>query len=208
MYNWEEMKSVAFNLFNSQAIINAHIPHFIRELGRDNNYSTDYGLEKSSSYTKAHYKRTFRHFGYNEPNDFKDLDLNDLQTLIKSSRGPVLIQGDNSEGFGHAWVIDGYYLDSHIGSAYVDGHGGDGLMLHVIWGGTGSYNGYFKFGGTILYMIKYKESWDDSMWEYYYLYDKEGYQEYLKSVQYTGMEYVGGFVPNKYNIKQAKDVSK
>lgn len=198
MYDWNQMKAQGSYPIDTIAIINAHIPHFIRALGSENNYSTDYGVESSGSNTKAHYKRTFRHFGYKEPNDFKDYDPNSLQKLIKNSQGPVLIRGEhNTTGKGHAWVIDGYYLDSHRGTAYVGGYGGDGLMFHVIWGFTGSRNGYFKFGGTVLNMIKYHESWDDSVLKFYYLYDHEKYQNYLKSVQFSGLEYVGGFVPNK-----------
>lgn len=204
MYDWQAMKSAkpyrpnqGMNPKDSIAIINAHIPHFIRALGSENNYSTDYGVDRSSSNTKAHYKRTFRHFGYNEPNDFKDYDPNSLQKLIKNSQGPVLIRGKHSDGDKHAWVIDGYYLDSHRGTAYVGGHGGDGLMFHVVWGFSGGYNGYFKFGSTVTNLYRYSESWDDPWWKINYLYDKEEYKNYLKIVQYSGMEYVGDFVPNK-----------
>lgn len=190
-------------LANGQ-IIATYIPNLIRHLGAGNNYDTNYNsvndkgeIIGSSSDTKAHYKRTFRHFGYQEPNDFKDFDNNALQAFLKDSHGPVLVRGEKSNRKGHAWVIDGYYLDSHVGTAYVGGRGGDGLMFHVIWGWGGDRNGYFKFGGSIEAVYKYNETYDDGDWKYCYLYDKPRYQEYLEFIQFKKMEYVGGFVPNK-----------
>ena len=195
VYDWQAMKNAT--LANGQ-IIATYIPNLIRHLGAGNNYDTSYhiGKDGSSSDTKAHYKRTFRHFGYQEPNDFKDFDNNALQAFLKDSHGPVLVRG-NRDKDGHAWVIDGYYLDSHVGTAYVGGRGGDGLMFHVIWGWGGDRNGYFKFGGSIEAVYKYNETYDDGDWKYCYLYDKPRYQEYLEFIQFKKMEYVGGFVPNK-----------
>ena len=200
VYDWQAMKNAT--LANGQ-IIATYIPNLIRHLGAGNNYDTNYNsvndkgeIIGSSSDTKAHYKRTFRHFGYQEPKDFKDFDNNALQAFLKDSHGPVLVRG-NRDKDGHAWVIDGYYLDSHVGTAYVGGRGGDGLMFHVIWGWGGNRNGYFKFGGSIESVYKYNDSNDDWRWKHYYLYDKEAYKEYLAFIQFKKMEYVGGFVPNK-----------
>lgn len=195
VYDWQAMKNAT--LANGQ-IIATYIPNLIRHLGAGNNYDTSYNIGKdgSSSDTKAHYKRTFRHFGYQEPKDFKDFDNNALQAFLKDSHGPVLVRGNGNKD-GHAWVIDGYYLDSHVGTAYVGGRGGDGLMFHVIWGWGEGKNGYFKFGGSVEAVYKYNESYDDWLWKHLYLYDKQAYKEYLEEVQFKKMEYVGGFVPNK-----------
>lgn len=182
-YNWTNMKAAtAFG-----EIISSHIPDLLVALGASNNYNTTYSLEGSGSHTEQFYVRTFINMGYKKPDSFKDFENSGIRSLIYEKQSPVLIRGTLGDG-GHAWVIDGYYDDYHIGNAYVGGSGGEGLMFHVIWGWRGDSNGYFKFGGSIVPKQDFNESWDDpSYW----------YDSRLSNIQYSNMRYVGGFEPNK-----------
>lgn len=168
-------------------IVSSRIPDLLVALGSSNNYNTTYTIEGSGSHTEQYYGRTFMNMGYKKPDSFKDFENKGIKSLIDEKQSPVLVRGALGDD-GHAWVIDGYYNDYHIGNAFIGGSGGQGLMFHVIWGWRGSSNGYFKFGGSIVPKQNFNESWDDpSYWS----------DSRLSNIQYTNMRFVGGFEPNK-----------
>ncbi len=196
-YDWQAIKNATVG---NQRIIPTFIPNLLRDLGAGNNYDTEYHSngnpegKGSRSDIESHNKRTFRHFGYKEPEDFKDFENAAVHLLLYRTNSPIIMIGYNGKIKGsHAWVIDGYYNDVHKGTAYIGGYGGEGLMLHVIWGWGGSRNGYFKFGGSVVPKSKFNETYDDSRWGYDYWYDS-----LIEKIQFTSkLKYVGGFEPNK-----------
>ena len=182
-YNWMNMKEAT----TFGEIVSSRIPDLLVALGSSNNYNTTYTIEGSGSHTEQYYGRTFMNMGYKKPDSFKDFENKGIKSLIDEKQSPVLVRGALGDD-GHAWVIDGYYNDYHIGNAFIGGSGGQGLMFHVIWGWRGSSNGYFKFGGSIVPKQNFNESWDDpSYWS----------DSRLSNIQYTNMRFVGGFEPNK-----------
>ena len=185
-YDWNAIKNATVQ--NGQ-IISSNIPNLIRELGSKDNFKTEYHSSSpgSGSNMVSNHKRTFKNLGYREPNDFKDFKNADVMLLINNSESPVLMQGTGSSGC-HAWVVDGYYNDVYVGNAFVGGGGGNGLLLHVIWGWGGRANGYFKFGGSVMPMKQFNETWD---WQYSYDY-------WMDKIQFpSDIKYVGDFKPNK-----------
>ena len=183
LVSFEQIRNASPYVINS--ISEAMIPTFLRDLGRNSRLHAVYGLKETHADTEGNYKRTFEAYGFQTPSSFKDFNLTDIQPLMCLTHKPVLIRGKQKEsGAGHAWVIDGIMLDCVIDPITNLGHG-DGLFLHMVWGGTA--NGWFKIGGSIDPSYKYNGSGD--FWTgFEFDSDKN-----KSDVQFKSLRYVGDF---------------
>lgn len=170
------------------------VPWLLRELGKSGNMNTDYGIHSSSTQTKRYYKRTFKTFEYHEPSDFSSFSTDELRKWIMKPK-PVLVRGNNDDGEGHVWVIDGLHCDmwkytNAIGDQVIYG---DGLFFHVVWGWGGQCNGYFKHGsGFTEVSFKYTDPFDPQKldWDM-----SEDYNSWYEKVKIYNLEFCGDFNP-------------
>lgn len=122
-YNWEAMSNTAAT--DETAKLLYHIGVALE---------MDYGINGSSTNTsdgqyilRAYFKYKssttyIRKFNYSEA-EWADVMKNQLD-----NNRPILYRGDNDDGSGHAFVLDGY---------------DDNNFFHFNWGWAGSLNGYF-----------------------------------------------------------------
>jgi hypothetical protein len=93
---------------------------------------------------------------------------------------------NESEPIGHTWVIDGYIQYESKGSLVSGGYLLHDVLLHCVWGYSGSNNGYYcwdlynRFSGDPVE----KESDDYT-------------SNYKTFVFDENLIYLGGFIPNK-----------
>lgn len=167
--NWDEMKTWMPGQYSIYGVSENGAARLIREIGKEGNMNTNYGTTGSSSPLK-NYKRTFKTFEYNEPEDFKTFSTDNLFDYVYFKSKPVLAYGENDNGGSHLWVIDGMWCDKwkyvgSIGTTYY----GEGYFFHVVWGWDGECNGYFKHGSAFIHSdIKYDPSDPNKYeWEYY-----------------------------------------
>lgn len=167
-FNWAEMKQWQpvknFGLpLKYEPAPEGGVARLLRELGKEGNMKTDYGLESSGTKIKKYYKRTFKTFEYKEPGDFKTFSTDDLFYWVYRKEKPVLVIGRNDAGIGHAWVVDGMLCDmwrysNNLGDV---SYSGEGYFFHVVWGWGGDCNGYFKHGsGFTQVTFKFREEGD------------------------------------------------
>lgn len=140
IFNWNAMNEWRYYMPIPEE---GSVPRLLRELGKEGNLKTNYGITGSSTPIEKYYKRTFVTFEYQNPGDFKSCSATDLDYWLKRNK-PILAY--NSE---HAWVIDGLLYDCKRYSN-IDGitYGGEGFFFHNIWGWNGNCNGYYKYDGV------------------------------------------------------------
>lgn len=153
VFNWSEMKEwLPSTAKGSPDAPEGGVARLLRELGKEGNFNTSYGLDASSSPYEKYYKRTFKTFEYHEPGDFKNFSEYDVDKLIYGGK-PVLFYAYLSDrGGAHNWVADGVYYDCWKGK---DPFGetifyGEGYFFHMVWGWNGKSNGYYKLSNSKL----------------------------------------------------------
>ncbi len=185
-YDWQAIKSA----YSPIDVISANIPILIKEIGSKENLNTTYNTIEnggSSTLTETTYKRTFEHFGYKTPGNFKDFSLDGLADFIRKNEKPVLMRGEKSNNVGHVWIIDGYYYDLHRSSMVLGEYYGEGYLFHAVWGWGSSCNGYFKISDRFIPMPDFNGEGDDKSFS----------ESEYNQVQYQKIRYMGDLVPNK-----------
>jgi hypothetical protein len=125
-YNWAAMP-------NSVNTANANVATIMRQMGVS--VDMDYGADGSGAFSDAVPLALVTYFNYDPSTisldyraDYTDTDwLALLKTELDASR-PMYYAGDNGTE-GHAWVCDGYRTSDN--------------KVHMNWGWSGAYNGYF-----------------------------------------------------------------
>jgi hypothetical protein len=125
-YNWAAMP-------NSVNSANVNVATISRQMGVS--VDMDYGADGSGAFSDAVPLALVKYFNYDPSTisldyraDYTDTDwLAMLKTELDASR-PMYYAGDNGTE-GHAWVCDGYRTSDN--------------KVHMNWGWSGVYNGYF-----------------------------------------------------------------
>ena len=148
-YNWSNMSNTIGSFETSR---------LMRDLGTPNNLNMDYGCDGSGA-SRNDIVRTFTNFGF-IGSKFSNYNYAVVKNEIAFGR-PVVLCGYESAAFlifggkgGHCWVADGvgeteFYscdpdpntpgeVESNLFSTY--------SYLHMNWGWSGSFNGWFSSG--------------------------------------------------------------
>ena len=134
--SWSEMKTVrTYPNIGSDGTEEGkeQVAHFLKELGNSNNCQVTYGPEESGAYD-SRAKITLENFGYSNVSlhfgtSFNNNLCNIVNTQLLSGH-PAYVSGTTSNNGGHAWVVDGYYLNTY----------------HINWGWYGAGDGYYNIG--------------------------------------------------------------
>lgn len=190
-FDCDQIKSIKSNGFYDIVfefnVRSSGLARLLRELGNSDNLNMDYGTEASGAKILTTHKRTFKSFGYKEPENFKSFSPNEIEKWLSKSK-PVLIVGTNQDYVGHAWVIDGLYCDwfQHTGIDNQVDYFGEGTLFHMVWGWGGNCNGYFKYGPTLQVCNKFKDESDPQSWD----------SDWDSWIKYYNLQYCGNIEPN------------
>ena len=143
-FNWAEINS---------GNNNDRLAYFFRILGNPENLNMTYRLSESSS-LKNNAQRTFENLGYNNPGSYLDFNEEEIIALLEqgeaglSGGGSVYVDGRFSgEGYGHAWVIDGYLQYNKVQDNILIIP--QDILFHCVWGfALGNNNGYYYWAKT------------------------------------------------------------
>ena len=109
------------------------VAHFLKALGSPSNCNVTYAPGESGAYD-VRAKITLQNYGYSNVQLHygctfnNDLRLKVSQQLLYGH--PAYVSGATSNNEGHAWVVDGYYVNTY----------------HINWGWYGAGDGYFNIG--------------------------------------------------------------
>ena len=161
--DWEEMKqAVHYTITHTDTCLACtQLAILLREIG--NRVQMNYGVGGSSASSALYARSTLESFGY-ESSAYQDYSLTSVINSL-DARHPVYIRANNSDGEGHAWVVDGSkytckkdvtYLVSNTSLTEVAREYVENWYLHFNYGWGGSSDGYYiartwKHGsGTII----------------------------------------------------------
>ena len=134
--SWSEMKTVrTYPHPGSNGTLSGadQVAHFLKALGSPSNCNVTYAPGESGAYD-VRAKITLQNYGYSNVQLHygctfnNDLRLKVSQQLLYGH--PAYVSGATSNNEGHAWVVDGYYVNTY----------------HINWGWYGAGDGYFNIG--------------------------------------------------------------
>ena len=134
--SWSEMKTVRTypNASSDGTPEGARqVAHFLKALGSPSNCNVTYSPGASGAYD-VRAKITLQNYGYSNVQLHygctfnNDLRLKVSQQLLYGH--PAYVSGTTNDNKGHAWVVDGYYVNTY----------------HINWGWDGRSDGYYNAG--------------------------------------------------------------
>lgn len=163
--NWTAMcNHIYTDCYNNRDEADMQIGRLCRQLGHlagsnygdDGQTSTWLSAIKSVVQLLGYHVGTIQNYNYMINQYVYDPDAGYPLASILSSGALIYMVGDNSDGDGHAWVIDGcYYVkcNYYLMVSYDGGHSWSNDQLlgvyrtchnHINWGWNGMQNGYFE----------------------------------------------------------------
>lgn len=107
----------------------------------------DYGVNASGTYASC-LMNCWNHMGYTY-NSYSLYNYDSYRGEILQGR-PIIIQGQNTKGYLHCWVIDGFILRKlHYWILGREEIRGTQRLVHCNWGWDGDLNGYFLYNAFI-----------------------------------------------------------